>query len=211
MDDATSTTETSVQNNILVPTDTDKEPIIWTGNDAHIEGTLLDVGRYYERVGLFQPLFENRAVLLSNGKLAVETVQAVPFVNGTFSDPRSFDDPCPPTVERVAEHRTRTLAASLAYVAPPATLTPDAASQYSVSKYAVAQEDSRLLHSLSFVFSGTDVSEDLLNSAQGSGLKFIAGTAQTRSTPRAKERDPRDRSRRKRLVAQPNGPRRAIF
>ena len=38
---------------ILVPSLADGTPIIWDGNDAHIEGTLFDVGKYYLRVGLF--------------------------------------------------------------------------------------------------------------------------------------------------------------
>jgi hypothetical protein len=55
---------------ILVPVDPDKEPIEWDGNDAHIAGILYEVGLYYERQGLFQSLFEHRAVTLSNGKLS---------------------------------------------------------------------------------------------------------------------------------------------
>ena len=53
---------------IMVPSTTDMEPIKWNGNDAAIDGTLYEVGLYYKRVGLFQALFEHRAVVLSNGK-----------------------------------------------------------------------------------------------------------------------------------------------
>ena len=57
---------------ILIPVLADGTPIIWDGNDAHIEGTLHDVGKYYLRVGLFQPLFRHRAVALSKGRLAMD-------------------------------------------------------------------------------------------------------------------------------------------
>ena len=71
------------------------------GHDAYILGTLHEVGRYYA-LGLFQPHFAHRAVVLSNGKMAIDSVSAVSFTTGVFSDPRSFDDPCPPTVQRLA-------------------------------------------------------------------------------------------------------------
>ena len=67
---------------ILIPVLADGTPIIWDGNDAHIEGTVHDVGKYYLRVGLFQPLFKHRAVALSNGKLAVDNPNAVYFLTG---------------------------------------------------------------------------------------------------------------------------------
>ena len=46
---------------VMVPVYTDKELIIWDGNDAHIPGVLHDVGKYYKRVGLFQPFFPRHA------------------------------------------------------------------------------------------------------------------------------------------------------
>ena len=65
---------------ILIPVDTDSDPIIWDGNRAHILGNLHAVGKYYKRLHLFQPLLSDRAVALPNGKLAVESDKAVPFM-----------------------------------------------------------------------------------------------------------------------------------
>ena len=64
---------TANTDNYLVPVTIDKEPITFNGNDATIEGTLYECGRFYKRNGLFQTLFAHRAVALSNGKLAVES------------------------------------------------------------------------------------------------------------------------------------------
>ena len=85
--------------NKLQPLNSDKEPIIWSGNPAHIDGILFEINKYYKRTGLFQPLFNSRAVLLSNGKTAVESLQSIPFVSGMLSTgvTHGFDDPCPPT------------------------------------------------------------------------------------------------------------------
>ena len=55
-DDSTLSTTDNNTDNILVPTTTDKEPIIFEDNDATIEGTLYEVGRYCKRNGLFQML-----------------------------------------------------------------------------------------------------------------------------------------------------------
>ena len=51
----------TVNTDKLVPTDTSKEPILWSGNDAHLSGTLHEVGRYFTRTGLFKQLLKHRA------------------------------------------------------------------------------------------------------------------------------------------------------
>ena len=91
-DDSTNTEETEIPN----ITDAYGEAIEYDGNPAHAEGYLAAMGEYLDN-SEFAPLFEHRAALLSNGNLAVDSVQALQFIQGTFSDPRSFDDPCPPT------------------------------------------------------------------------------------------------------------------
>ena len=93
----------TVNSDILVPHDTDKDPLMWNGNDAHIEGLLIECGKYYKRVGIFQPFFAHRAVSLPSGKVAVDSLSAVSFITGIIDDdPKSFDDPCPPTATRLS-------------------------------------------------------------------------------------------------------------
>ena len=90
-------------NDPLLPTDEDEHPFHWDGNNAHISGYLHEAGKFYTRNGLFEALFSHHAVVLNNGKLAIDSVEAIPFITGTQSDPRSFADPCPPTAKRVAK------------------------------------------------------------------------------------------------------------
>ena len=102
-----STLSISEHTDPFVPTYTDGTPINWDGNYAHIDGALYETGRYYKRTGLFQLFFKHRAVALSNGRIAVESFNAVWFTSGRVSDvlasgktTHDFDDPCPPTAQR---------------------------------------------------------------------------------------------------------------
>ena len=70
----------------LVPTYSDKTPIVWDGNNAHIAGALYEVGKFYKRTGLFQLLLKHRAVALRNGRIAVESYNTVWFTSGKVTD-----------------------------------------------------------------------------------------------------------------------------
>ena len=84
-----------------VPSDIKGNPLEWNGNNAHIDGLLFETGQHCVRHNIFIPLIENHAVLLSNGKTAVDSLAAVPFIRGTVADPHDFADPCPPTAQRI--------------------------------------------------------------------------------------------------------------
>ena len=103
-DDANESHTLSTNNSVYIPVTADKLPLIWDGNDATILGLLFEVGRFYKNKGMFQQLLRHRAVALSNGRLAVEDASAILFVTGAIAETRSFDDPCPPTVERLRTH-----------------------------------------------------------------------------------------------------------
>ena len=116
VDDATLSTANI--SDILVPTFTDKTPIIWDGNNAHIAGMLHEVGKYYKRTGLFQLLLKHRAVALRNGRIAVDSYNTVWFTSGKVTDKLasgkptySFDEPCPPTATRFANAQAAAAAA----------------------------------------------------------------------------------------------------
>ena len=80
-DDLTQTSTATTTNN-LIPVNIDREPIIFSDNDASLEGILYEVGRFYKRTGQFQMLFKHRAVSLSNGKLAVESLNSAYLLTG---------------------------------------------------------------------------------------------------------------------------------
>jgi hypothetical protein len=175
INDDSSDRSTLPESNIFIPVSTDKSRLEWDGNDATILGLLYETGRYYRRKGLFQPLLQDRAVALSNGRLAVEHPSAVLFLTNVISEKRDFDDPCPPTVERLQEHNDEVGLGTRAGTAQKElTVVPDEhKSTYIVAKHSVDKEDSNLLHSLSYVFGSAEPSESLLEDADGSGLELL--------------------------------------
>ncbi len=87
------------------PTDINHQPIIWTGNPAHLEGVLHEVCKYITRNGTYVPLLTHYAVLLPNGKMATDSIQASKFLTGESESPIKYDfnNPCPPTEQRITE------------------------------------------------------------------------------------------------------------
>ena len=85
------------------PFNIDGEPITYDGNPAHVEGILHELSEWTARTGHYVTLLENNAVLLANGKMAVDSVAAVLFVSGEKDDGGSynFHAPCPATSERI--------------------------------------------------------------------------------------------------------------
>ena len=165
----------TLSTNTLIPVSSDKTPLAWDGNDATILGLLHETGRHYKNKGLFQPLLRDRAVALSNGRLAVEDPNTVYFVSGTIVETRSFDDPCPPTIDRITEHNdevglgTRAGTEQALLDAVP----DDHRHSIIIAKHCVEKEDSSFLHSLSYVFGNAEPSEQLLEESDGSGLEFL--------------------------------------
>ena len=166
-----------------VPVYPDGSKIISKDNDAAIEGKLYDYGKWSARTGHFQPYFRNRAVLLSNGRLAVDHVAAVTFVNGIADDPRDFANPAPPTLQRIVEYNTRVAreiadaaALGLGGTVPPAAamLTAVPAGDIAlVNSMMCDKENSLLLKSLHCTFSALQDSEQMLDDANGSGYDYL--------------------------------------
>jgi hypothetical protein len=93
----------------LAPTTADGIPLVWSSdNEAHLEGLLFEVGKFYKRKGLFQAFFKNHAAVLSNGKLAVDAFESAYIMSEKIKDSYSFEKPCPPTAQRVANYDTAT-------------------------------------------------------------------------------------------------------
>ena len=112
-----------------LPVDIDNNPILLVDNPAHILGALHEVDLYFQCTGEFEALLQNRAVLLSNGKLAVESATAALFVSGSLADPErhDFDNPCPPIAGRMANYSTTLTLRSTAAtpLSPPPPCLPD--------------------------------------------------------------------------------------
>ena len=126
-----------------IPVDIDGNRISFKGNPAYVAGALFEASQYYERTGFYESLIKDGAVSLSNGKLALDSVKCVSFVSGAVDDPEpySFQNPCPPSTERIAKYNAAQLVAGGGSSHPPYTtptsLTPEQSQQFTVSKYWV--------------------------------------------------------------------------
>ena len=90
------------------PTDEDGQPLSYGGNLAALGGFLHEIKEFYIRHDLFRLLFEQRAVLLPNGKVAVDDMRAVQFLKELVKEPVAydFDNPPPPTPARIQAQNT---------------------------------------------------------------------------------------------------------
>ena len=103
------------------PFNIDGEPITYDGNPAHVEGILHELSEWTARTGHYVTLLEKNAVLLPNGKMAVDSIAAVLFVSGEKDDggKYSFHTPCPATSERIKKFDAEAARTSSATFTPP--------------------------------------------------------------------------------------------
>ena len=173
--------------NHLQPVTIDLLPIIWQDNDATIEGTLHEVIKYYKRNGHFLTLVEDRAVAVSGGRLAISDIDQIPFILKDLDDPRGFDNPCPPTATRVSEYDMNRPLSSPAHKSP--GKIPDSyRMSIVVAPHAIRAEDAKLLKSLSYVFGKASSAEEMLDAADGSGLKFLEALRARAASANAKDK-----------------------
>jgi len=168
---------TTVSTDILIPVDTDQNPYLWhDGNDARITGLLELTGKYYKRVGLFQLLFKHRATTVSGGRIAVDSAETIPFVLNNVVDAHDFDDPCAPTPARITKFNAKAVVdqtPSYATAIFGVKVSDDDRKSFVISEPAIEAEDGRLFRSLLRVFGGAEQASDLIEDADGSGLKFM--------------------------------------
>ena len=90
----------------FVPTDIEKELIIWRGNPAHMDGRLAEFELWLKRTGLFKMLLEHHAVLLPNGKTAIDHPAHIPFIEQKVPGAKEhgFENPCQSGLARVILH-----------------------------------------------------------------------------------------------------------
>ncbi|KOO28231.1 hypothetical protein Ctob_013261, partial [Chrysochromulina tobinii] len=163
----------------LAPTTADGIPLVWSSdNDAHLEGILFEVGKFFKRKGLFQPFFKHHAAVLRNGKLAVDHYGSTLFTTDRIKDEHDFHNPCPPTAQRLANYEiSRNTPGSPHHggnAAPTLKKIPDECTDTTVlSQHAVEAEDSKLLTSLTYTFGRSVSSDEMIDAADGSGYKLL--------------------------------------
>ena len=165
--DASANTAVTVHKN--QPYDTDGNILKHDDIDAHIEGTMYELGKHLERTGAHKLLLSDDAVALSNGKIAVSSANALHFLVHGVDDPHDFAKPCPATNTRRTDVNTARSGGSLAALAPLATVPKEHAGIYVVSKPHVDKDDSEFLQILFLVFGHCDSCKDAFGDAKGSG------------------------------------------
>ena len=70
----------------FIPTIPNGTKIRFDGNPATIDGVLHSVAEHFESNNIFQPLLKHNMVVLSNGRLAVDSISAVSFLDSAVSD-----------------------------------------------------------------------------------------------------------------------------
>ena len=75
------------------PVTLDGTDIRWDGNLATIEGLVYEIGNYCKFRGMYQSLIEQRAVLLKDGRMAVDNILSAQFVNSEIDYPGTILEP----------------------------------------------------------------------------------------------------------------------
>ena len=157
------------------PFNIDGEPITYDGNPAHVEGILYELSEWTARTGHYVTLLENNAVLLANGKMAVDSIAAVLFVSGEKDDggSYSFHAPCPATSERIKKFDAEAARTSSATFTAPSKMPDEHVGSFIPSKFQVQAEDLRFLNSLSQIIADSDLRSDLIKRSGRSGRTFL--------------------------------------
>ena len=117
------TEDNSNPNKYLTPVTSEDDQIIWDNNPATLAGNLYETRMFWQREGLFQDFLLTGAVPMRNGRLAVDSDNAVYFLNGNIDDSmlRGDDKPCPDTPARIAQFNAarRALDPKAAIFTPP--------------------------------------------------------------------------------------------
>ena len=134
-------------------------------------------------------LLKHHAAALPSGKLAVDSVDSVLFTQGTYSDPKSFSDPCPPTATRITSYNAEALRTGGSAIKTLTSLPDDLKGYVIVAPHAIDNELARLLTSLSHVLATADQGEDMIDAADGDGLVLLQALQDL-----AKKASPTDRA-----------------
>ena len=161
-----------------VPTDIDGIPIKWDGNPAYLDGALYEASEFYKRTGLFEALIADGAVALSNGKLAVDSLQAISLVSGVVTSPITHDffNPCPPTPARIIAFDAAATAASspkYAASAPSGGIPAEISSTFITARYTVIKEDRAFYASLSSIVHDADILSTFCAQSKSSGRALV--------------------------------------
>ena len=176
--DMSSPSNTSDTTDYPIPKDRYGELITWDGNPASLAGIMFEINKWVNRTGNYKVLFENRAVPLSNGALAIDQPDSIQFIEKLLPNAAeySFYKPCPPTVQRLALYNMKALAATPRFATATPTNTPVPKEQsraYIASGHKIDEQLRKLMGSMAHVFQDRDAASAMIDLCDGDGFKFL--------------------------------------
>ena len=170
------TTETTASHpGIYIPTDIDNQPIKYEGNLAHLPGLLYEYGRWVNRTGHFKEFVEQGVVLMSSGKITLDSVNTVKFIRNEADDGDVYDimNPCPATSVRMAKFDALADATSPASPKFATVATAPLDHSHIVQPLVVKKKDRQLAESILAMWEDADEASELQTECDGSGRELI--------------------------------------
>ena len=131
-----------------------------------------------KRTGQYQLLFEQRAVPLSNGSMAIDQADSITFIEKRMPNAPTydFDNPCPPTYTRIHDYNVMALSSTPHRTIATPTNTPvpkEQSRNYLASEHKVNEELRSLMGSLAQCFVDRDAAHSIIEKCDGDGFEFL--------------------------------------
>ena len=161
-----------------IPKDRYGDPITYDSNPACLAGVMHDINKWIERTGNYKLLFEQYAVPLSNGALAIDQPDNIMFIEQRLpnAEVHGFFNPCPPTNKRIAQYNIKAVSSTprLTTATPTKDPVPKEQSQnYVASAHKVEEQLRKLMCSLAHVFVDRDAAHAIIDKCAGNGFTFL--------------------------------------
>ena len=140
-----------------IPKDRYGDPITYDSNPACLAGVMHDINKWIERTGNYKLLFEQYAVPLSNGALAIDQPDNIMFIEQHLpnAEVHGFFNPCPPTLKRIAQYNIKAVSSTPRLTTATPTKDPvpkEQSRNYVASAHKVEEQLRKLMCSMAHVF-----------------------------------------------------------
>ena len=161
-----------------IPKDRYGDPITYDGNPACLAGVMHDINKWIERTGNYKLLFEQYAVPLSNGALAIDQPDNIMFIEQRLpnAEEHGFFNPCPPTLKRIAQYNIKAVSSTPRMTTATPTKDPvpkEQSRNYVASAHKVEEQLRKLMCSMAHVFTDRDAAHAIIDKCAGNGFTFL--------------------------------------
>ena len=154
------------------------DQITYDGNPACLAGIMHDINKWIERTGNFKLLFEQYAVPLSNGALAIDQPDNIQFIEQRLpnAEVHDFFNPCPPTLKRFAQYNIKAVNSTPRLTTATPTNSPvpkEQSRNYIASAHKIEEQLRKLMCSMAHIFEDRDAAHAIIDKCAGNGFKFL--------------------------------------